>query len=57
MVQKIHPQGLIIWVPRFPLMLVTCQKNNDNLPVQYEDVHGLSNATFKFLGKIWKGLN
>ena len=40
MVQKIHPQG-VICVPSFTLMLVTCQKKNDNLAVQYENVHGL----------------
>ena len=38
MVQKIHPQG-VIWVSPG---LVTCQKKNDDLAVQYEDVHELS---------------
>ena len=45
MVQKIHPRG-VIWVSSN--RLVTCQKKNDHLAVQYEDVHGL---TLKF--KSW----
>ena len=40
MVQKIYPRG-VIWVPSSSLMLVTCQEKNDNLAVQYEDVHDL----------------
>ena len=40
MVQKIHPQG-VIWVRPG---LVTCQKKNDNLAVQYEDVHDLDSV-------------
>ena len=38
MIQKIHPQG-VIWVRSFPLRLVICQEKNDDLAVQYEDVH------------------
>ena len=37
MVQKIHPRVT-------GLRMVTCQKKNDDLAVQYEDVHGLANV-------------
>ena len=40
MVQKIHPRGVRSQV--FPPRLVTCQKKNDNLAVQYEDCPCLS---------------
>ena len=53
MVKKIHPQGLI-WVSPG---LVTCQKKNDDLAVQYEDVHGLmyNETLFYYVGitLIW----
>ena len=35
---EIHPVD-VIWVPSSQLMLVNCKKKNDNLAVQYEDVH------------------
>ena len=37
MVQKIHPRG-VIWIPSISPTLVACQKKNDDLAVQYEDV-------------------
>ena len=40
MVQKIHPQD-VNWIPSSTLRLVTCQKKNEDLAVQYEDVHDL----------------
>ena len=51
MVQKIHPQG-VIWVPSSTLRLVTCQKKNDDLAVQYEDVHVLLQLYPKDRGQL-----
>ena len=39
MVQKIHPRG-VIWVPSIhPQAGHLSEEKNDNLAVQYEDVH------------------
>ena len=43
---KIHLWG-VIWVPSSRLILSTCQKKIDNIPVQYEDVRGLVNKRDK----------
>ena len=51
MVQKIRPRG-VIWVPSIPLMLSICQKNNDNIAVQYEDVHDLDASYYQMRLKI-----
>ena len=40
MVQKIHSRG-VIWAPSFPLHAGHLSEKNDNLAVQYEDVHAL----------------
>ena len=40
MVQKIHPQG-VIWVPSSPPHAGHLSEKNDDLAVQYEDVHDL----------------
>ena len=40
MVQKIHPRG-VIWVPSIHPQAGHLSEKNDNLAVQYEDVHGL----------------
>ena len=41
MVQKIHPRG-VIWVPSIPPQAGhLSEKRNDDLAVQYEDVHVL----------------
>ena len=41
MVQKIHPWG-VIWVPSIPPHAIhLSKKQNDDIDVQYEDVHGL----------------
>ena len=40
MVQKIHPRG-VIWVPSIQPRTGHLSEKNDNLAVQYEDVHGL----------------
>ena len=45
MVQKIRPRG-VIWVPSSPLMPGHLSDKNDNLAVQYEDVHALSQKVF-----------
>ena len=44
MVQKIHPQG-VIWVPSNSPQAGHLSEKNDDLAVQYEDVHGLGHAT------------
>ena len=38
MVQKIHPRG-VIWVPSISPHAGHLSEKNDNLAVQYEDVH------------------
>ena len=38
MVQKIHPRG-VIWVPSIHPQAGHLSEKNDNLAVQYEDVH------------------
>ena len=40
MVQKIHPRG-VIWVPSNRPQAGHLSEKNDDLAVQYEDVHGL----------------
>jgi len=46
MVQKIHPWG-VIWVPSFPPHAGHLSEKNDNLAVQYEDVHGLAYTEYR----------
>ena len=46
MVQKIHPRFQVL-----TLRLVTCQKKNDNLAVQYEDVHAVGKDWLYWLSK------
>ena len=38
MVQKIHPKG-VIWVPSIPPQVGHLSEKNDDLAIQYEDVH------------------
>ena len=45
MVQKIHPRA-VIWVLGSTLRLVTCQKKNADLAVQYEDAHDVVNSLY-----------
>ena len=52
MVQKLHPRG-VIWVPNpHPQAGHLSEKKYDNLAVQYEDVHVLTNLGLG-PGQLW----
>ena len=46
MVQKIQPRG-VIWVPSIPPHAGHLSEKNDNLAVQYEDVHASASELLK----------
>ena len=51
MVQKIHPQG-VIWVPSIQPRAGHLSEKNDNLAVQYEDVHAQSYDHIKIVSSL-----
>ena len=55
MVQKSHPWG-VIWVPSNRPQIGHLSEKNDNLAVQYEDVHGLAKVTSLKTDDIKDGL-
>ena len=48
MVQKVHPWG-VIWVPIIHPQAGHLSEKNDNLAVQYEDVHELANIVLSLI--------
>ena len=53
MVQKIHPRG-VLWDPNIYPQAGHLSEKNNNLAVQYEDVHGLvQNNQFFYLVGHW----